>query len=120
MYQQKKKHMARVCDLHRERVKSIKTVLFFIVSVSLLSGETVPTKWRPCQDKIMTTPAVTVENQEKAVQNKLKVLQLTNENTHKIAGRNLLKPIQRHRKLMESKVEECHEVQAIVQELKIG
>ena len=50
----------------------------------------------------------------------LKVLQLTNENTHKIAGSNLLKPIQRHRKLMESKVEECHEVKAIVQELKIG
>ena len=68
----------------------------------------------------MTTPAVTVENQEKAIQNKLKVLQLTNENTHKIAGSNLLKPIQRHRKLMESKVEECHEVKTIVQELKIG
>ena len=46
-----KKHMARVSDLYRERVRSIKTVLFFIVSVSLLSGETVPTKWRPCQDK---------------------------------------------------------------------
>ena len=43
MYQQKK-HMARVSDLYRERVRSIKTVLFFIVSVSLLSGETVPTK----------------------------------------------------------------------------
>ena len=38
-----KKHMARVRDLHRERVRSIKTVLFFIVSVSLLSGEAVPT-----------------------------------------------------------------------------
>ena len=35
--------MARVSDLHRERVRSIKTVLFFIVSVSLLCGETVPT-----------------------------------------------------------------------------
>ena len=116
-----KKHMARVSDLYRERVKSVKTVLFFIVSVSLLSVETVLTKWRPCQDTVMTTPAVTVENQEKAIQNKLKVLQLTNENTHKIAGSNLLKPMQRHRKLMESKVEECHEVQAIVQELnKIG
>ena len=115
-----KKHMARVSDLYRERVRSIKTVLFFIVSVSLLSGEAVPTKWRPCQDTVMTTPVATVENQEKAIQNKLKVLQLTNENTHKIAGSNLLKPIQRHRKLMESKVEECHEVEAIVQELKIG
>ena len=38
-----KKHMARVSDLYRERVRSIKTVLFFIMSVSLLSGETVPT-----------------------------------------------------------------------------
>ena len=35
--------MTRVSDLHRERVRSIKTVLLFIVSVSLLSGETVPT-----------------------------------------------------------------------------
>ena len=68
----------------------------------------------------MTTPAATVENQEKAIQNKLKVLQLTNEKTHKIAGSNLLKPIQRHHKLMERKVEECHEVKTIVQELKIG
>ena len=101
--------MARVSDLYRERVRSIKTVLFFIVSMSLLSGETVPTKWRPCQDTIMTTPAATVENQEKAIQNKLKVLQLTNQNTHKIAGSNFLKLI-KDRKLMESKVEECHEV----------
>ena len=62
-----KKHMARVSGLYRERVRSIKTVLFFIVSVSLLSGEAVPTKWRPCQDTVMTTPAVTVENQEKAI-----------------------------------------------------
>ena len=38
-----KKHMGRVSDLYREKVRSIKTVLFFIVSVSLLSGETVPT-----------------------------------------------------------------------------
>ena len=60
----------------------------------------------------MATPATTVDNQEKTIQNKLKVLQLTNENTNKIAGSNLLKPIQRHRKLMESKVEECHEVKA--------
>ena len=41
-----KKHMARVSDLYREGVRSIKTVLFFIVSVSLLSGETVPTTGR--------------------------------------------------------------------------
>ena len=41
-----KKHMARVSDLYRERFRSIKTVLFFIVSVSLLSGEAVPTTSR--------------------------------------------------------------------------
>ena len=64
-----KKHMARVSDLYREGVRSIKTVLFFIVSVSLLSGETVPTKWRPWQDRIRTTPAATVEDQEKTIQN---------------------------------------------------
>ena len=45
MYQQKK-HMAKASDLYRERIRSIKTVLFFIVSVSLLSGETVPTTER--------------------------------------------------------------------------
>ena len=37
-----------------------------------------------------------------------------------IAGKKLLKPIQRLRKLLESKVEECYETKAIVQELKIG
>ena len=37
-----KKHMGRVSNLYRERVRSIKTVLFFM-SVSLLSGETVTT-----------------------------------------------------------------------------
>ena len=39
---QQKKYMARVSNLYRERVRSIRTVLFLIVSVSLLSGETVP------------------------------------------------------------------------------
>ena len=39
-----KKHMVRVSDLYGERFRSIKTVLFFIVSVSLLSGEAVPTR----------------------------------------------------------------------------
>ena len=81
-----------------------------------MSRGTVPTKQRPCQDALMTT---TVEN-EKTIQNKLKVPPLTIESTDKIAGRNLLKPIQRLRKLLESKVEECHEIKAIVQELKFG
>ena len=34
-----KKHMARVSDLYRERVRTIKTVLFFIVSVSVFCLE---------------------------------------------------------------------------------
>ena len=114
-------HMARVCGLDQERVRSIKAVPFLIVaSVSLSSGETVPTKWQPCQDKIITTTEANVENQEKTSQNKLKLLQLTNGNTNKIAGSNFLKPMQRHRKFMESKGEECHETNAIVQVLKIG
>ena len=53
-----KEHMARVSDLYRERVRSIKTVLFFIVSVSLLPEETVPTtpnKWENNQSGILST-----------------------------------------------------------------
>ena len=40
-----KMHMARVCNLYPERIRSIKTVLFFIVRVSLLSKETVLTSY---------------------------------------------------------------------------
>ena len=113
--------MARVCNLYRERVRSNKTVLFLIVaSLSLSSGETLPTKCRPCQKKILTTTVATVKNQEKRIQNKMKVLQLTNKNRNKIAASNLLKLIRRHCKLVESKLEECYEIIAIVQELKIG
>ena len=39
---------------------------------------------------------------------------------NKIAGTKSLKQIQRHRKLLESKLEECHEIKARVQELKRG
>ena len=103
---QHKKLMVRVCNLHREKVRSIKTIFFLIAaSMSLSSEETVPKKWRPCQDKIMTTTEATVENQEKTIQNKLQVLQPTKENTNKIAGSNFLQPIERHRKVMDSKVE---------------
>ena len=103
---QHKKLMVRVCNLHREKVRSIKTIFFLIAaSMSLSSEETVPKKWRPCQDKIMTTTEATVENQEKTIQNKLQVLQQTKENTNKIAGSNFLQPIQRHRQIMDSKVE---------------
>ena len=113
--------MARVCNLYRERVRSNKTVLFLIVaSLSLSSGETLPTKCRPCQKKILTTTVATVKNQEKRIQNKMKVLRLTNKNRNKIAASNLLKLIRRHRKLVESKLEECYKIIAIVQELKIG
>ena len=102
---QHKKLMVRVCNLHREKVRSIKTIFFLIAaSMSLSSEETVPKKWRPCQDKIMTTTEATVENQEKTIQNKLQVLQPTKENTNKIAGSNFLQPIQRHRQIMDSKV----------------
>ena len=103
---QHKKLMVRVCNLQREKVRSIKTIFFLIAaSMSLSSEETVPKKWRPCQDKIMTTTEATVENQEKTIQNKLQVLQPTKENTNKIAGGNFLQPIQRHRQIMDSKVE---------------
>ena len=103
---QHKKLIVRVCNLHREKVRSIKTIFFLIAaSMSLSSEETVPKKWRPCQDKIMTTTEATVENQEKTIQNKLQVLQPTKENTNKIAGSNFLQPIQRHRQIMDSKVE---------------
>ena len=79
--------MEIVCNLYRERDRSIKIVLFLIVgSVSLSSGETVRTKWRPCQDEIITT-AGTVENQEKTIENKSKVLQITNKNTNNIVTR---------------------------------
>ena len=50
----------------------------------------------------MTTTAATDENLEKAIHKKLKVLQLLNENSNKIAGNNLLKPIQRHCKVDEA------------------
>ena len=55
----------------------------------------------------MTTISVAVENNETTI-------------TNKIAGGNLLKLIHRHRKVMKSKEEECHEIKAIENELKIG
>ena len=103
-----------------ESVLNIKIVVFIIASGSLLSGEAVPTKWRPCQDTIMATKATTIEVEEKTIENKLKVLRLTNESTDKIAGSKLLKPIQRHRKLLESKIEQCHEIKVNIQELMVG
>ena len=49
---QHKKRIVRVCNLYRERVRSIKTGLFlFVWSVSLSSEKTVLTKWRTCQNK---------------------------------------------------------------------
>ena len=63
--------------------------------------------------------STTVEDLEKTIGNKLKVLKLTHKGSGKIAGAKLLKPIQRHRKLLESKVEEYHEIEAEVQEQKL-
>ena len=51
--------------------------------------------------------------------NKLKVLKLTHEGSEKIAGTKSLTSIQRHSKLLMSKVEECHQIKARVQELKL-
>ena len=67
MYQQKSTWRELVIFTERELEVLKQFCMFFIVSVSLLSRETVLTKWRPCQDTVMTTPAVTVENQEKAI-----------------------------------------------------
>ena len=88
--------------------------------MSFSSKETVPTKWRPRQNKIMTTTVATIRNPEKRIQNQMKVLQLTDKNTNKIARSNLLKPIRRSHKFLKSKLEECNEIKANVQELKIG
>ena len=55
----------------------------------------------------MTTTSAAVENKEKTI-------------TNKIAVGNLLKLIHRHHKVMKSKEEECHEIKAIENELKIG
>ena len=51
---------------------------------------------------------------KEAVKNKEKTI------TNKIPGSHLLKLIHRHCKFMKSKEEECHEIKAIVKELKIG
>ena len=68
----------------------------------------------------MTTTAATVKKQAKIIQDRSRVLQLTNENTNKIAGSNQLKPIQRNCQFMENKLEECHEIKAVEQVLQIG
>ena len=49
----------------------------------------------------------TVEEEEKTIVNKLKVLKLTHEGSEKIAVTKSLTSIQRHSKLLASKVEEC-------------
>ena len=62
---------------------------------------------------------LTVEETKKTIENKLKVLKLTHESTETIARSKLIKPIQRQSKLLESKVEECHELKTEMQELKL-
>ena len=76
------------CKEYRIKVVTIRE---FIVR------KTVRTKWRPCQDPIMST---TMEEEEKTIGNKLKVLKmmvmkLTLEGSDKIAGTKSLKQIQR-------------------------
>ena len=61
----------------------------------------------------------TVEETEKTIENKLKVLKLTHKSTGTIAESKLIKPTQRQRKLLKGKVEECHELKTEVQELKL-
>lgn len=70
--------MARVCNLYRGRVTTIQTVLFLIVASVSLSGETVVTKWRLCQEEIMTKTGATIKNRRKQ-EKKLLILQLTNK-----------------------------------------
>lgn len=56
--------MVRVCNLYRGRVRTIQTVLFLIVASVSLSEETVVTKWRPCQEEIMTKTGATINRRK--------------------------------------------------------
>ena len=56
---------------------------------------------------------------EQKIEIKLKLLKLSNEQTQKIAEERNLKTIERHRKLLEGKINECHELKAEVQEKKL-
>ena len=61
-------------------------------------------------------------NQRKSgetIQNKLKVLQLINKTTNKIVASNLRNRF-RHGNFTERKIEECHEITAIIKVLNIG
>ena len=96
-------------DKKEKHIASKFFVNFSVYSVlSILSKEAVPTKWQPCQDSIMPS---TVEETEKLIENKLKVLKLMHESTETITRSTLIKPIWRQRNLLKGKVEECHEVE---------
>ena len=56
---------------------------------------------------------------EQKIEIKLKLLKLSNEQTQKIVEERNLKTIERHRKLLEGKIKECHELKAEVQEKKL-
>lgn len=73
--------MARVCNLYRGRVRTIRTVLFLIVASASLSGETVVTKWRPCQEEIMTKTGATIKNRRKQLKKTANTA--ANEQKHK-------------------------------------
>jgi len=61
----------------------------------------------------------TVEEGEKTIVNKPKVLKSTQEGSEKIAGTRSLTSIQRHSKFLASKMKECHQTKARVQKLKL-
>ena len=69
---------------------------------------------RSTSDKVATLPGFDHainrggDREKDRKQNKLKVLKLTHESTETITGSKLIKPIQRQRKLLESKLKECH------------
>ena len=56
---------------------------------------------------------------EQKIEIKLKLLKLSNEQTQKIVEERNLKTIERYRKLLEGKINECHELKAEVQEKKL-
>ena len=56
---------------------------------------------------------------QQKIEIKLKLLKMSNEQTQKIIEERNLKTVERHRKLLEGKINECHELKAEVQEKKL-
>ena len=118
---QHKKLMVRVCNLHREKVRSIKTIFFLIAaSMSLSSEETVPKKWRPCQDKIMTITEATVENQEEQSKTNCKYCSQRRKTQTRLLEAIFCNRFKDIASLWTAKLKGCQEIKAIVQVLKTG